>query len=98
MNGLFPDLSPEECRAIEEELSTAMLAKALGEHVLRCLEDLQPALLAQLLSSRQSQLLAQIKAILDHPDAQDSDCFYAIEAIVDAFERQGLTTTRHDFG
>ena len=98
MNGLFPDLSPEECRAIEEELHTCMLAKALGEEVLRCLDTLKPALLAQLVASRQSQLLGQIKAILDHPDAEDSDCFYAIEAIVDAFERQGLSTSRHDFG
>lgn len=88
----------EKCRPIQEEMLDNMLAKAIGELLLQHMDELKAAVLAELISSRQSQLLAQIKAILDHPGAEDNDCFYTIEAIVDAFERQGLTTSRHDFG
>ena len=61
------------------------------------MDELKAAVLAELISSRQTQLLAQIKAILDHPNAEDDACFYTIESIVDAFSRQGIYTSRHDF-
>ena len=88
----------EMCKPIQEEIVNDMLAKAIGDLLLRHMDELKAAVLAQLVSSRQTQLLAQIKAILDLPNAEDNACFYTIEAMVDAFSSQGIYTSRHDFG
>ena len=88
----------EMCEPIREEIVNNMLAKAVGELLLHHMDELKASVLAQLVSSRQTQLLAQIKAILDLPNAEDNACFYTIEAMVDAFSSQGIYTSRHDFG
>lgn len=98
MNNAYPNRFLEKCQPIQEEILTDMLAKAMGELLLQHMDELKAAILAELISSRQTQLLAQIKAILDHPNAEDDACFYTIESIVDAFSRQGIYTSRHDFG
>lgn len=76
-------------------LSEELAAVAIGREVLAHLnsEDL-----TQRVQYEAVKLLDTIRHILDDDSLNDPECFQKIEAIVSAFYRHGISTTRHDFG
>lgn len=96
MKPLFSPLSREEAEAMRRQMNRELAAKFLGEQILQELGAISADVLARTVDSWQSELLCEIKAILDHPDAEDADCFHAIEAIIGAYERRGLSIRRHN--
>lgn len=72
-----------------------MLAKALGEEILRYINWVNNEILIERVNRNAIELLDEIKSILDDPDLSDPECFYRIDAIVDAFHEAGLSTERH---
>ncbi len=76
---------------VEEEL----YAHAIGREILRYVKDYDQHLMARQIDSDAICLLKEIQKILDDKTRNDSDCFYAIDAIVDAFHAHNLSTDRH---
>ncbi len=86
------DMPFSEFSAAEE-----LCAKALGQEMLRFARTYQARDLVQDINSRAVSLLADIQKVLNDPALDDPECFQRIDAIVDAFHRYGLSTSRHDF-
>ncbi len=82
---------------LEPSVAEELCAKALGQEMLRFARAYQTHDLIQYINSRAVSLLADIRRILNDPALDDPDCFHRIDAIVDAFHRCGLSTSRHDF-
>ena len=80
----------EEANPIEP-----LYAKALGQELLRWAKEYSPQLLAEQVNTEAVLLLKEIQTILDDESLDDPECFYRIDAIVSAFHRAGLNTTRH---
>lgn len=75
-----------------------LLAKALGDHLIdHLLSSMAPEDILSLAESSAGTLLREIQAILDDESLDDPTCFRRIDAIVSAFHKQGVGTTRHDF-
>ncbi|HIT31383.1 MAG TPA: hypothetical protein IAC25_00880 [Candidatus Enterenecus stercoripullorum] len=81
---------------MKDSILDGLLAKALGQEILRCIDLTDSAALIERVNHNSITLLAQIKDILDNPALSDSECFYRIDAIVDAFHAEGLSTRRHE--
>jgi len=79
-------------------LERDVLARALGDVLLERLGDVEEERLCRMIRSREHRLLVEIKAVLDDPTMEDGACFAGIETIVTAFEKQGISIQRHDFG
>ncbi len=82
---------------LEPSVAEELCAKALGQEMLRFARAYQTRDLVQDINSRAVSLLAEIQRALNDPTLDDPDCFHRIDAIVDAFHRYGLSTSRHDF-
>lgn len=82
---------------MEQDLSRAMYEKAIGKVVVDYLQSLVTGELPSLAESSALQLIANIKAILDDDSLEDPQCFYRIDALVDAFHAANVITSRHDF-
>lgn len=80
---------------MDQSISEALLAQAIGREVIKCIE---PEHFNSIVNSGALQLLEQIRQILDDDSLTDPECFQKIEAIVAAFQQHGISTTRHDFG
>lgn len=76
-------------------LSEELTAMTIGREVLAHL-DCQN--LTQLAQYEATELLETIRHILDDDSLDDPECFHKIEAIVSAFHRHGISSSRHDFG
>lgn len=74
-----------------------LYAKSLGDYLLNYLQSVTPADILPLAEHSAVLLLHEIQAILDDETLDDPVCFRRIDAIVDAFHKNGLATTRHDF-
>lgn len=72
-----------------------LYAKAVGELILNYWEKIFPADIFQQTESDALSLIVEIKNILDDESLSDPECFYRIDAIVTAFHRAGIPTTRH---
>lgn len=72
-----------------------LYAKAVGELILNYCERISPADIFQQTESNVLSLITEIKNILDNESLSDPECFYRIDAIVTAFHRAGVPTTRH---
>ena len=81
----------------EFSVAEELCAKALGQEMLRFARTYQAHDLIPAVNSRAVSLLADIQSILNDPAPDDPECFQRIDAIVDAFHRYGLSTSRHDF-
>lgn len=83
-----------------EEASTEklMYEQAMGAAVLKYMRNYEPQSLLPEIDSEATKILQDIRTILDDDRLDDPECFHKIEAIVSAFHRYGLSTTRHDFG
>ncbi len=79
--------------SIAEEL----YAKALGQEMLKFGRTYSEAALARQVNADALLILDQIQKILNDETLDDPQCFYRIDAIVDAFHHGGLSTHRHDF-
>ncbi len=73
-------------------------AKTVGDCLVEVLESLDRETILSLAESRAAELISEIKDILNDPALDDPECFQRIEAIVEAFSRYGIDTTRHDWG
>lgn len=73
-----------------------MFAKALAQEILQYIDLVDHEVLAERVNRNAIELLERIKDILDDPDLNDAECFYRIDAIVDAFHEAGLSTGRHE--
>lgn len=91
-------LSGDERAQLEEDLSIALVEKALGQLIIRSIAPVRAAVLAEMVRDRQTEALLQIKLALDAEELDDAACFRAIEKIVAVLEAAGIPTTRHDFG
>ena len=99
MDMTFSALSQEAGAKMQAEMRRQLLAKAIGEEVLRAVETIRPELLTETVHTWEEELLCEIKSILENRDLGDADCFYAVEDLICAYEARGLTISRrHDFG
>lgn len=84
-------MSIENILTVEERLC----AQAIGWDFLHYAKQYKLHDLAQKVDSDAVALIKEIKAILDDPTLEDSDCFLEIDAIVRAFHTYNLSTDRH---
>ena len=82
---------------MKQDLSRAMYENAIGRLAVSYLESLRAEELPPLAESNALELIAEIKAILDNDALEDPECFYRIDAIVDAFHARNVSTVRHDW-
>ena len=75
------------------ELSRSILAKGLGEYILKYLEE-TPYREEDLVEGESARILGQI---LDTLNDESLDDFYCLDQIVTIVHGAGLSTTRHDF-
>ena len=76
-------------------IDESLYANALGTQLLRWAKEYSPQLFAEQVNTEAVLLLKEIQRILDDETLDDPECFYRIDAIVCAFHRAGLDTTRH---
>lgn len=81
---------------MKDSILNGLPAKALAQEILRYIDLTDRAALAEQVNHNAIALLEQIKKILDDPALSDPECFYHIDAIVDAFHGEGLSTRRHE--
>lgn len=79
---------------IQEELA----AQAIGTEALEYLKQTwTPERLAQETEKRAVNILDDILRALEDDILEDPECFYRIEAILKALEKNGIYTSHHDF-
>ena len=69
--------------------------RVIAQKLLQFSKAIEGEDVARGVDSEAVRVLSEIKRVLDNPDLDDLDCSRRIEAIVDAFYRTGLFTTRH---
>ncbi len=69
--------------------------KVIGKAVLDYAKDYNIHEAARRMESAAMELIEQIRDILNDNTLADPECFYRIEALVNAFADAGLYTTRH---
>ena len=82
---------------MNQQVLLELYAYAIGKLSLEFLNTLNPVELQLAAENQAFMLIADIKRILDNQDLTDSDCFRRIDAVVDAFQKTGLSTARHDW-
>lgn len=75
--------------------SERFFARAMGEAILHFVRDLDLQHMTQQANSDALSLIKVIREILDDQTLDDPECFQRIDAIVQAFSRYDLPTTRH---
>lgn len=88
----------EERRKYEEterDTLRRLYASSIGEHVLKYVDEFDPALLAVQVETAALSTLLEIKAVLDDPDLSDPSCFLLVDQIVSVFFDHNLNTERH---
>lgn len=81
-----------------EPITENLFAHHIGTEILKYLTQTHKLdHLVQGTESAAIQVLSEIQSVLDDETLDDPTCFRRIDAIVDAFHRHGLSTTRHDF-
>lgn len=78
-------------------VSDTLWAKAIGAQILEWIKAQSPKQLECQIQSEALSLLTQIRDILNDKSLDDPECFYRIDALVNAFDAAGISTTRHDF-
>lgn len=83
---------------MEDSIFEELYAKAIGTQALKyLLKKGALKMLRQETESAALRVLSEIQTILNDDTLDDPSCFRRIEAVVNAFHAQGLSTTRHDF-
>lgn len=83
---------------MEDSILGELYAQAIGTQVLKYLhKEGMLKMLAQETESAALRVLSEIQTILNDDALDDLSCFRRIEAVVNTFHAQGLSTTRHDF-
>jgi len=80
---------------MDERGTRDLYAKAIGDLVMAYCEKISPDLISRQAESNALALIAQIRAILNNESLSDPACFQQIDAIISAFYRAGLSTSRH---
>lgn len=75
----------------------ALYAKAIGELVLEFLKSGGLQKSAQRADTEATILLERVRSVLNDRTLDDPDCFQRIDEIVDAFDKAGIYTSRHDW-
>ena len=70
-------------------------AQSLGRELIKWVREYDPHLFSLQINTDAVLLLKEIQRILDDETLDDPECFYRIDAIISAFHRAGLDTTRH---
>ena len=83
---------------MNDPIAKRMHAKAIGDMVIMYLESVNYPIDCEGINTRALDLISRIKDILNDEELSDPDCFMHIEAIVDAFYDEGISTNRHDWG
>ena len=73
----------------------SLYAQTLGRELIKWAREYDPYLFSLQVNTEAVLLLKEIQSILDDETLDDPECFYRIDAIVCAFHRAGLDTTRH---
>lgn len=73
----------------------SLYAQTLGQELMKWVREYDPHLFSLQVNTDAVLLLKEIQRILDDDALNDPECFYRIDAIVSAFHRAGLDTTRH---
>lgn len=81
----------------DDPIIKELYAKALGDYIMNYIKPVTPEDMLYYMQLNTVTLLSQVKAILDDESLDDPTCFRRIDAIVSAFHKQGVGTTRHDF-
>lgn len=83
---------------MEDSIFEELYAKAIGTQALKyLLKKGVLKMLGQETESAALRALSEIQTILNDDALDDPSCFRGIDAVVNAFHAQGLSTTRHDF-
>lgn len=80
---------------MEWTVSEVLTAQAIGR---AAMDGLDREAIAKAVDSTAVELLEEIREILNDGRLDDSKCFHRIDAIISAFDRQGVAVIRHDFG
>ncbi|MBD5119438.1 MAG: hypothetical protein HDT37_10115 [Clostridiales bacterium] len=84
---------------MEQTITEELFANLIGKSVLQyCKTQHILDETAQQVESGALAVLAQVKEALNDETLDDPECFRRIEAIVEAFHGNGLSTSRHDWG
>ncbi len=75
----------------------ALYAKEIGKQVLDYLKAQDVQGLTEQVDTQAMALLTRIKAILEDSTLSDPECFWRIDAMVDAFHDAGIGISRHDW-
>ena len=91
------DMDMTDEMGLDISIPESLLAQAIGSLVMKYIKSLQIEELLPLIDSEAMRLLSEIKAVLDDDTEEDANCFYRIEAIVDAFNDRHINIVRHDW-
>lgn len=83
---------------MEFTVKDELYARTIGWEVLDYLRKEHPGEIVKEMEGDALRILEKIQTILNDDTLDDPDCFARIEAIVRAFEANGITTSRHDWG
>ena len=80
---------------MNDPILDGLYANAIGQEVMRYIRQSDGEELARQVDRHAIGLLREIKEILDDRTLDDPECFYRIDAIVQAFQGKGISTERH---
>ena len=83
---------------MSEQILKAVYVRGIRELTLKFWESVKREELVPVMESKALDIIAEIKAVLDNEALNDPECFQKIEAIVETFHKNGLSTFRHDWG
>ncbi len=80
----------------ELTVQESLWAKSMGQEILKFVKS-RGVEMDQRVHDEAVELLEKTKTILDDDSLSDPECFYRIDAMVDAFQTAGVPTARHDW-
>ena len=83
------------CSEYTPTIEETLYAKAIGLQILTYAKESNQHQLARQVECDAIRLLREIQEILNDTTLDDKNCFYRIDAIVCAFQENGLFTNRH---
>ena len=86
----------KEARNSGPSIADELWVRVMAQEMLRYAKTIGEETMASKVDSEAVRILSEIKKVLDDPGLDDPECFYRIDAIVDAFHQAGLSTRRHE--
>lgn len=85
----------EENLNLDLSVADELWVRVIAQEMLKYARAAGEEAIARKADSEAVRILSEIKKALDDPSLDDPECFYRIDAIVDAFYQAGLSTQRH---